>query len=109
LHQWAIAIVLERAKEVRRAHNGTFGFWRHRKKISEIPSSKCTFAKRRKALLTASSTRQVKIRKQYSRKVLNEFVAAERTPDEISLRQISLHWHFHLLPMVEQTMRAQIS
>ncbi|SBS35062.1 hypothetical protein MSP8886_03252 [Marinomonas spartinae] len=97
-------IVLERGKEVRERTKDTFGFWR--KKILNTESNVQFGEGGAGTFSDGKLYSQVKDPKQYSRKVLNEFVAAG-APDEILYVSKPHIGTFKLVAMVEK-MRAQI-
>ncbi|WP_246116531.1 MULTISPECIES: NAD(P)/FAD-dependent oxidoreductase [Cobetia] len=97
-------IILERGKEVRERTKDTFGFWR--KKILNTESNVQFGEGGAGTFSDGKLYSQVKDPKQYSRKVLNEFVAAG-APDEILFVSKPHIGTFKLVAMVEK-MRAQI-
>ncbi|GAA0832519.1 NAD(P)/FAD-dependent oxidoreductase [Marinomonas arenicola] len=97
-------IILERGKEVRERTKDTFGFWR--KKILNTESNVQFGEGGAGTFSDGKLYSQVKDPKQYSRKVLNEFVAAG-APDEILYVSKPHIGTFKLVAMVEK-MRAQI-
>lgn len=97
-------IVLERGKEVRERTKDTFGFWR--KKVLNTESNVQFGEGGAGTFSDGKLYSQVKDPKQYSRKVLNEFVAAG-APDEILYVSKPHIGTFKLVAMVEK-MRAQI-
>ena len=97
-------IVLERGKEVRERTKDTFGFWR--KKILNTESNVQFGEGGAGTFSDGKLYSQVKDPKQYSRKVLNEFVAAG-APEEILYVSKPHIGTFKLVAMVEK-MRAQI-
>ncbi len=97
-------IILERGKEVRERTKDTFGFWR--KKVLDTESNVQFGEGGAGTFSDGKLYSQVKDPKQYSRKVLNEFVAAG-APDEILFVSKPHIGTFKLVAMVER-MRAQI-
>ena len=97
-------IILERGKEVRERTKDTFGFWR--KKILNTESNVQFGEGGAGTFSDGKLYSQVKDPKQYSRKVLNEFVAAG-APDEILYVSKPHIGTFKLVAMVEK-MRAEI-
>ncbi|MDB4837884.1 NAD(P)/FAD-dependent oxidoreductase [Marinomonas sp.] len=97
-------IILERGKEVRERTKDTFGFWR--KKILNTESNVQFGEGGAGTFSDGKLYSQVKDTKQYSRKVLNEFVAAG-APDEILYVSKPHIGTFKLVSMVEK-MRAEI-
>ncbi|MEL0637156.1 NAD(P)/FAD-dependent oxidoreductase [Marinomonas sp. TI.3.20] len=97
-------IILERGKEVRERTKDTFGFWR--KKILNTESNVQFGEGGAGTFSDGKLYSQVKDPKQYSRKVLNEFVAAG-APEEILFVSKPHIGTFKLVAMVEK-MRAQI-
>ncbi|MGO3345187.1 MAG: NAD(P)/FAD-dependent oxidoreductase [Marinomonas sp.] len=97
-------IILERGKEVRERTKDTFGFWR--KKILNTESNVQFGEGGAGTFSDGKLYSQVKDPKQYSRKVLNEFVTAG-APDEILYVSKPHIGTFKLVAMVEK-MRAQI-
>ncbi len=97
-------IILERGKEVRERTKDTFGFWR--KKILNTESNVQFGEGGAGTFSDGKLYSQVKDPKQYSRKVLNEFVAAG-APDEILYVSKPHIGTFKLVSMVEK-MRAEI-
>ena len=97
-------IILERGKEVRERTKDTFGFWR--KKVLNTESNVQFGEGGAGTFSDGKLYSQVKDPKQYSRKVLNEFVAAG-APDEILYVSKPHIGTFKLVAMVEK-MRAQI-
>lgn len=97
-------LILERGKEVRERTKDTFGFWRKRELNTE---SNVQFGEGGAGTFSDGKLySQVKDPKQYSRKVLEEFVAAG-APDEILYVSKPHIGTFRLVSMVEQ-MRATI-
>ena len=97
-------IVLERGKEVRQRTKDTFGFWR-KKPLN--PESNVQFGEGGAGTFSDGKLySQVKDRKHYGRKVLNEFVAAG-APEEILFVSKPHIGTFKLVSMVER-MRADI-
>jgi len=97
-------IILERGKEVRERTKDTFGFWR--KKILNTESNVQFGEGGAGTFSDGKLSTQVKDPKQYSRKVLSEFVAAG-APEEIMYVSKPHIGTFRLVSMVEK-MRAQI-
>lgn len=97
-------IILERGKEVRERTKDTFGFWR--KKILNTESNVQFGEGGAGTFSDGKLYSQVKDPKQYSRKVLNEFVAAG-APEEILYVSKPHIGTFKLVAMVEK-MRTQI-
>ncbi len=97
-------IILDRGKEVRERTKDTFGFWRQRKLNTE---SNVQFGEGGAGTFSDGKLySQVKDPKQYSRKVLTEFVASG-APDEIMYVSKPHIGTFKLVSMVEK-MRAEI-
>ncbi|MCF2946700.1 NAD(P)/FAD-dependent oxidoreductase [Paraglaciecola aquimarina] len=97
-------IVLERGKEVRERTKDTFGFWRKKPLNTE---SNVQFGEGGAGTFSDGKLySQIKDRKHYGRKVLNEFVAAG-APEEILYVSKPHIGTFKLVNMVEK-MRAQI-
>jgi uncharacterized FAD-dependent dehydrogenase len=97
-------LILERGKEVRERTKDTFGFWRKRELNTE---SNVQFGEGGAGTFSDGKLySQVKDPKQYSRKVLQEFVAAG-APEEILYVSKPHIGTFRLVSMVEQ-MRASI-
>jgi len=97
-------IILERGKEVRERTKDTFGFWR--KKILNTESNVQFGEGGAGTFSDGKLYSQVKDPKQYSRKVLTEFVAAG-APEEIMFVSKPHIGTFRLVSMVEK-MRAKI-
>ncbi len=97
-------IILERGKEVRERTKDTFGFWR--KKILNTESNVQFGEGGAGTFSDGKLSTQVKDPKQYSRKVLTEFVAAG-APEEIMYVSKPHIGTFRLVSMVEK-MRAEI-
>ena len=97
-------IILERGQEVRQRTKDTFGFWR--KKILNTESNVQFGEGGAGTFSDGKLYSQVKDPKHYSRKVLNEFVAAG-APDEILYVSKPHIGTFKLVTMVEK-MRAKI-
>jgi len=97
-------IILERGKEVRERTKDTFGFWR--KKILNTESNVQFGEGGAGTFSDGKLSTQVKDPKQYSRKVLTEFVAAG-APEEIMYVSKPHIGTFRLVSMVEK-MRAKI-
>ena len=98
-------IVLERGKAVRERTKDVFGFWR---KKPLDPESNVQFGEGGAGTFSDGKLySQIKDRKHYGRKVLNEFVAAG-APDEILYVSKPHIGTFKLVNMVEK-MRAQIT
>ncbi|WP_158968437.1 NAD(P)/FAD-dependent oxidoreductase [Paraglaciecola sp. L3A3] len=97
-------IVLERGKEVRERTKDTFGFWRKKPLNTE---SNVQFGEGGAGTFSDGKLySQIKDRKHYGRKVLNEFVAAG-APEEILYVSKPHIGTFKLVNMVEK-MRAEI-
>lgn len=97
-------IILDRGKEVRERTKDTFGFWRQKKLNTE---SNVQFGEGGAGTFSDGKLySQVKDPKQYSRKVLTEFVASG-APDEIMYVSKPHIGTFKLVSMVEK-MRAEI-
>lgn len=97
-------IILERGKEVRERTKDTFGFWR---KKALNPESNVQFGEGGAGTFSDGKLySQVKDRKHYGRKVLNEFVAAG-APEEIMYVSKPHIGTFKLVNMVEK-MREKI-
>ena len=97
-------IILDRGKEVRERTKDTFGFWRQKQLNTE---SNVQFGEGGAGTFSDGKLySQVKDPKQYSRKVLNEFVAAG-APEEILFVSKPHIGTFKLVSMVEK-MRAEI-
>jgi len=97
-------IVLERGKEVRERTKDTFGFWREKKLNTE---SNVQYGEGGAGTFSDGKLyTQVKDPKQYSRKVLTEFVASG-APEEIMFVSKPHIGTFRLVTMIEQ-MRAKI-
>jgi len=97
-------IILERGKEVRQRTKDTFGFWR--KKILNTESNVQFGEGGAGTFSDGKLYSQVKDPKHYSRKVLNEFVAAG-APEEILYVSKPHIGTFKLVTMIEK-MRAEI-
>ncbi|MDP7593048.1 MAG: NAD(P)/FAD-dependent oxidoreductase [Litorilituus sp.] len=97
-------IIVERGKEVKKRTKDTFGFWR--KKILNTESNVQFGEGGAGTFSDGKLYSQVKDPKHYSRKVLNEFVAAG-APEEILYISKPHIGTFRLIMMVE-TMRAKI-
>ena len=97
-------IILERGQEVRQRTKDTFGFWR--KKILNTESNVQFGEGGARTFSDGKLYSQVKDPKHYSRKVLNEFVAAG-APEEILYVSKPHIGTFKLVTMVEK-MRAEI-
>ncbi|ABV37870.1 putative uncharacterized dehydrogenase [Shewanella sediminis HAW-EB3] len=97
-------IILERGKEVRERTKDTFGFWRTKKLNTE---SNVQFGEGGAGTFSDGKLwTQIKDKKHYGRKVLNEFVAAG-APEEILFVSKPHIGTFKLVSMVEK-MRAKI-
>ncbi|MEC4727683.1 NAD(P)/FAD-dependent oxidoreductase [Shewanella sp. D64] len=97
-------IILERGKEVRERTKDTFGFWRTKKLNTE---SNVQFGEGGAGTFSDGKLwTQIKDKKHYGRKVLNEFVAAG-APEEILYVSKPHIGTFKLVSMVEK-MRAKI-
>ncbi len=97
-------VILERGKEVRERTKDTFGFWRTKKLNTE---SNVQFGEGGAGTFSDGKLwTQIKDKKHYGRKVLNEFVAAG-APEEILFVSKPHIGTFKLVSMVEK-MRAKI-
>lgn len=97
-------IILDRGKEVRERTKDTFGFWRNKELNTE---SNVQFGEGGAGTFSDGKLyTQIKDPKQYSRKVLSEFVAAG-APDEIMFVSKPHIGTFRLVSMVEK-MRSEI-